>query len=71
MKSRKYYPLFQEKREEMDIHPLMYKKTRWRAMYLLEAWKERGYDQKYAAMVAQKRGPNMYAWGRFMRIILG
>jgi len=60
MRSRNWYPKFQEKRDEMDIRPLKHVKARGRARYRLEEWKERRFDQKYAAMVAQKREPFFY-----------
>lgn len=60
MMSRNFYPVFQEKRDEMDLRPLRYKKAKGLARYRLEDWKERHYDQKYAAMIAQKREPFLY-----------
>lgn len=61
MISTNNYPVFEEKRNEMDIRPLYYLKAVGRARYRLEDWKERRFDQKYAAMIAQKREPFLYA----------
>lgn len=61
MRSTNNYPVFEEKRNEMDVRPLQYRKAVGLAMYRLEDWKERRFDQKYAAMIAQKREPFLYA----------
>lgn len=57
LRSTNNFPVFEEKRNEMDIRPLQYRKVRARGRYILEEWKERRFDQRYAAMVAQKREP--------------
>lgn len=65
MKSTGNYPIFQDKRDEMDLRPLRYKCRSTIARFTLEDWKERGYDLKHNAMVAQKREPVFWAGPAF------
>ena len=65
MRSTWNYPIFQAKRDEMEIRPLRHRSKAGLARYVLEDWRERGYEQKYRAMIAQKREPIFWASRRF------
>lgn len=67
MRSTNNYPVFQSRRDELEIRPFRYRSKVGQAKYRFEDWKFRRFDQKYAAMVAQKREPNFYAARRFMQ----
>jgi hypothetical protein len=62
MRSTGNYPVFEDKRNEMDVRPLRYRQAVGRATYRFEDWKERRFDQKHAAMIAQKREPFLNHW---------
>ena len=60
MRSTNNYPKFQAIRDEMDTRPFRYLQKRGLAIFLLEEWRDRGYDIKYRVMREQKREPHIY-----------
>lgn len=60
------YPVFQAKRDEMELRPLRHRVVAGLNAYRLEDWRERGYELKYRAMINQKREPLFWESRRFI-----
>lgn len=68
MRSRKYWGVFEERREDMTANPIMVKRARTASSFILPFWIGRHVDAKVEAMIRQKREPfrhsrpDLYYW---------
>ena len=67
MRSTNNWPVWEDRRDRMDRHPLRYVEVRAVNQSTMDGWRSRHCDAKFASACRQKRDPNFYACNRWLK----